>query len=152
MVRWCTSKFNIQILLRSARTVFMCFVFIWEQTATCAMLRSSIAHSIICTWLFRGKMHADWFNGIEILQGRWQHEEEVGYCYPSGLGKTLCTWNIYVPLVTKGLTDMYGSAAALKESSTNYWNCQLVDIRPSFLTYESRVFWIFDYLFFKYQV
>jgi len=23
-------------ILRSAQTVFMCFVFIWEQTATCA--------------------------------------------------------------------------------------------------------------------
>jgi hypothetical protein len=32
-------------------------------------------------------MHADWFNGIEILQGRWQHGEKVGYCYPSGLEK-----------------------------------------------------------------
>jgi len=28
-------------------------------------------------------MHSDWFNGIEILQGRWQHGEKVGYCYPS---------------------------------------------------------------------
>jgi hypothetical protein len=50
-----------------------------------------------------GKMHSDWFNGIEILQGRWQHGEKVGYCYPSGLEKTLCKWDIYVPLVTKGL-------------------------------------------------
>jgi hypothetical protein len=41
-------------------------------------------------------MHSDWFNGIEILQGRWQHGEKVGYCYPSGLGKTLCKWGIYV--------------------------------------------------------
>jgi hypothetical protein len=30
----------------------------------------SIAHSIICTRLFRGKMHSDWFNEIDILQGR----------------------------------------------------------------------------------
>ena len=29
----------------------------------------SIAHSIICTRLFRWKIHSDWFNGIEILQG-----------------------------------------------------------------------------------
>jgi hypothetical protein len=58
--------------------------------------------SIICTRLFRGKMHSDWFNGIEILQGRWQHGEKVGYCYPSGLEKTLCKWDMYVPLVTKG--------------------------------------------------
>jgi hypothetical protein len=27
----------------------------------------------------------------------------VGYCYPSGLEKTLCKWNVYVPLVTNGL-------------------------------------------------
>jgi hypothetical protein len=49
-------------------------------------------------------MHSDWFNGIEILQGRWQHGEKVGYCYPSGLVKTFCKRdiNLYVPLVTKG--------------------------------------------------
>ena len=29
-------QFNIQQLYHSAQTVFMCFVFIWEQTATCA--------------------------------------------------------------------------------------------------------------------
>jgi len=63
----------------------------------------SIAHSIICTRLFRGKMHSDWFNGIEILHGRWQHGEKVGYCYPSGLERTVCKWDMYVPLVTKGL-------------------------------------------------
>jgi hypothetical protein len=50
----------------------------------------NIAHSIICTQLFRGKMHSDWFNGLEILQGRWQRGEKVGYCYPSGLERTLC--------------------------------------------------------------
>jgi len=60
----------------------------------CAMLQSSIAHSIICTRLFRGKIRSDWFNGIEILQGRWQHGEKVGYCYHSGLEKTLCKWDI----------------------------------------------------------
>jgi hypothetical protein len=38
----------------------------------------SIAHSMIFTRLFRGKMHSDWFNGIEILQGRWQDGEKVG--------------------------------------------------------------------------
>ena len=52
---------------------------------------------------YRGKMHSDWFNGIGILQGRWQHGEKVGYCYPSGLEKTLCKWDIYVALVMKGL-------------------------------------------------
>jgi hypothetical protein len=48
-------------------------------------------------------MHSDWFNGIDILQGRWQHGEKVGYCYPSGLEKTLCRRDIYVLLVMKGL-------------------------------------------------
>jgi len=48
-------------------------------------------------------MHSDWLNGIEILQGRWQHGERVGYCSPSGLEKTLCKWDINVVLVTKGL-------------------------------------------------
>ena len=72
----------------------------------CAMLLCSIAHSIICmVRLFRGKMHSDRFNGIEILQGRWQHREKVGYCSPRGLEKTLCKWDIYVPLVTKGLYE-----------------------------------------------
>ena len=29
-------QFNIQQLYALPHTVFMCFVFIWEQTATCA--------------------------------------------------------------------------------------------------------------------
>jgi hypothetical protein len=48
-------------------------------------------------------MHSDWFNEIEILQGKWQHGEKVGYCYHSGLEKTLCKWEMYFPLVTKWL-------------------------------------------------
>jgi len=28
--------------------------------------------------------------GTETLQGRWQHGEKVGNCYPSGLEETLC--------------------------------------------------------------
>jgi len=35
-------------------------------------------------------------------------EKKVGYCYPSGLEKTLCKWDIYVPLVTKGLKGAGG--------------------------------------------
>jgi hypothetical protein len=31
----CTNKLNILTIVRSAHTVFMCFVFVWEQTATC---------------------------------------------------------------------------------------------------------------------
>jgi len=67
------------------------------QMILCAMLHGSIAHSIICTRLFCGKIHFDWFNVIEILQGRWQHGEKVGYCYPSGLEKTLCKWDLQGP-------------------------------------------------------
>jgi hypothetical protein len=47
-----------------------------------------------CTQLFHGKMHSGWFKEIDILQGRWQHGEKVGYCYPSRLEKTLCKWDI----------------------------------------------------------
>jgi hypothetical protein len=83
----------------------------------CAMLHSSIAHSIICTRLFRGKMHSDWFNGTEI-QGRRQYAEKVGYYYPSGLEKTLCKWDIYIPLVTKGLSYFFsGRTVGLKTAA-----------------------------------
>jgi hypothetical protein len=59
------------------------------------------------TRLFGGKMHSDWFNGKEILQGRWQHGEKVGYCHPSRLEKALCKWGVYIPLVTKGLKKRF---------------------------------------------
>jgi hypothetical protein len=58
-------------------------------------------------------MHSDWFNGIEILQGGWQHGEKVGYCYPGRLEKTLCKWEIYVPLVTKGLSNLMYSISSV---------------------------------------
>jgi hypothetical protein len=44
-------------------------------------------------------MYSDWFNGIDILQGRWRHVEKVGYCYPSGLEKTLCMVKVKCTLV-----------------------------------------------------
>jgi hypothetical protein len=88
------------------------------------MLLCSIAHCIICTVrLFRGKKHSDWFNGIEILQGRWQHGDKVGHCYPSGLEKTLCKWEIYVPLVMKGLTFWHRSFK-FKFLHTLYVKCE----------------------------
>ena len=64
----------------------------------------SIAHSNICRRLFRGKIHFDWFHGLQSVQGSWQHGEEVGYWYPSRIENTICKWEIYVPLVTKGST------------------------------------------------
>jgi len=34
LVTWCTNRYNIQQLY-ALPTLFMCFLFIWEQTATC---------------------------------------------------------------------------------------------------------------------
>jgi hypothetical protein len=64
-------------------------------------------------------MHYDWFNGIEIFKGRWQHGEKVGYCYPSGLEKTLCKWDICVLLVMKGLILLEWS-----KSGSNFIMCR----------------------------
>jgi hypothetical protein len=36
LVTECTNKLKILTTVRSAHTVFTCFVFVWEQTATCA--------------------------------------------------------------------------------------------------------------------
>jgi hypothetical protein len=33
---------------------------------------------------------------VEILQGRWQHGEEVGNWYPNGLDKALFKWDIRI--------------------------------------------------------
>jgi hypothetical protein len=110
-VRWdnsispcCHLPWSISIPLNQSECIFPQNSRV--KMIMCAMLLCSIAHSIICTRLFRGKIHSDWFNGIEILQGRWQRREKVGYCYSSGLEKTLCKWDIYVPLVTKGLNNV----------------------------------------------
>jgi hypothetical protein len=53
------------------------------------MILCAVLHAALHTVSFvHGKMHSDWFNGIEILQGkRRQHGEKVGYCYPSGIEK-----------------------------------------------------------------
>ena len=67
----------------------------------------SIAYSIICMWLFRRKVYFDWFNGKEILQGRWQHGEKVGYCYPSGLTKTLGKWVHICPAGHERVNEQY---------------------------------------------
>jgi hypothetical protein len=62
-----------------------------------------MVHAALHTVSFvKGKMHSDWFKGIEILQGRWLNAGKVRYCYLSGLEKD-CKWDMYVPLVTKGL-------------------------------------------------
>jgi hypothetical protein len=73
-----------------------------SKCVTTASHPSSTALSITCSHLSRWKMHSDWFQGVEI-QGRWQHAEEMGYWYPSGLAKTICKWDTNVPLVMKGI-------------------------------------------------
>ena len=103
-VRWDNS---IPIFLHAA--IFLeVSLFRWTSQnafSRVQMILFAMLHSALQTVSFvHGKMHSDWSNGIEILQGRWQHGEKVGYCYPSGLEKTLCKWDMYVPLVTKGLT------------------------------------------------
>jgi len=47
-------------------------------------------------------MHSDWVNGIKILKSKWEHGEKLGYCYPSGLEKTLFKWDIFAPLIMEG--------------------------------------------------
>jgi len=74
-------------------------------------------------------MHSDWFNGIEILQGRWQNGEKAGYCYPSKLEKTLCKWDIYVPLVTKGLKRLINKLCLRAAKITHYLNTKSVYIK-----------------------
>jgi hypothetical protein len=41
----------------------------------------------------------------------------MGYWYPSGLAKTFCKWDIYVPLVMKGLTFNDETVSDLKTLS-----------------------------------
>jgi hypothetical protein len=40
---------------------------------------------------------------VEIHYGRWQHGEELGNWYSNGLENAIFKWDIYVPLVMKGL-------------------------------------------------
>jgi len=102
-----TYKESFQVLWDNSIPLFLhaaiyLEVSLFSWTSQNAFSRETAVYKRYITRLFRGKMHSDWFNGIAILQGRWQHGEKVGYCYPSGLEKTLCKWDIYVPLVTKG--------------------------------------------------
>jgi hypothetical protein len=71
----------------------------------------SIAHSIICTRLFRGKMHSDWLNGIEMLQGKmaaWRKK-----------------WDTVIPADLKRLfvSGTYMSRWSRKGKGTQYQGC-----------------------------
>jgi hypothetical protein len=91
-------------------------------------------------------MHSDWFNGIEILQGRWQHGEKVGYCYPSGLEKTPFKWDIYVPLVTKVVMHYREIFAALYEIHTISINTLCLQNVELFSTFNPMVCKVTTYL------
>jgi hypothetical protein len=82
-------------------------------------------------------MHSGWFNGIEIFQGRWQYGEEVGYCYTNGLEKTLCKWDMYVPL-TKSLFKSFGITVShffsMLPSTLNYFD-SVEPVRKHFPVY-----------------
>jgi len=60
-------------------------LFRWTSQNAFSCVQMILYAMLHATWLFCGKMHSDWFNRIEILQGRWHRGEKVGYCYPSGL-------------------------------------------------------------------
>ena len=86
---------------------------------------NSISLFLHCTQyhLYTGKCILTGSTEQRYFKVRWQHGEKVGYCYPSGLEKTLCKWDIYVPLVTKRLrscqpTQWYAFKIRLFR---NYW-------------------------------
>jgi hypothetical protein len=42
---------------------------------------------------------------LTLSQGRRQHGEKVGYCYPNGLEKTPCKWYMYTVCLKSKCTD-----------------------------------------------
>jgi hypothetical protein len=92
------------------------------QVLTTESHPSSTAHNIIFTWQFHRKICSDWFHGVKILQGRCQHGEEVRYWYPSRLEKTICKWDIYVPLVTKGVMNFIVNNQEIFETNSSVHN------------------------------
>ena len=100
-VRWDNS---IPLFLHAAIYLEVS-LFRWTSQNKFCRVQMIMLHAALHTVSFvHGKIYSDWFNGIVILQGRWQHGEKVGYCYPSGLEKTLYKWDIRVSLITKRLT------------------------------------------------
>jgi hypothetical protein len=63
-----------------------------------------------------------------------------GYCYPSGLQKTLCKWDIYVPLVTKGLQYDNNSIYHILQSEILHSPLQRLYLFRAIVTVNSDVF------------
>ena len=72
--------------------------------------------------------------------------KKVGYCYPSGLEKTLCKWYIYVPLVTKKLIEAIAFRGSVKTFFSIFvlcygstWSATLLSVQKSDFQYVSRI-------------
>jgi hypothetical protein len=74
-------------------------------------------------------MHSDWFNGIDILQGKWQHGEKVGYCNPSGLEKTLSKWDIICTAGHEGVNRWSESKWGKSTILGDLWGCKFINTK-----------------------
>jgi hypothetical protein len=83
----CIVNNNAENMKAPTMLISMKYTQNWVKYTKTESHPRSIAHSNVCTRLFGGKMHSDWFHGVEIVQGRWHHGEEVGYWYPCRLEK-----------------------------------------------------------------
>jgi len=90
----CIVNNNAEIIKAPITLISLKYTQNWLKYITTDSHQHSIAHGNICRRLFRGKMHSDWFHGVEVVQGRWQHGEDVGYCYPNRLERAICKWDI----------------------------------------------------------
>jgi hypothetical protein len=64
MVTGCTNKLNILTTLRSAHTVFVCFVSVWEQTATLVFITGmESVYSAVRTGCLNEAVYAPSFKG-----------------------------------------------------------------------------------------
>jgi hypothetical protein len=62
----------------------------------------------------------------------------LGYCYPSGLEKTLCKWEVYVPLVTKGLKQYKKKTLFLLKTTQDRQTHSVLRIYERLLSLKSR--------------
>jgi hypothetical protein len=64
-------KKNISIPLNQSECIF-------PRNSRVQMILCAMLHAAMHTVSFvHGKMHSDWLNGIEILEGRWQPGEKA---------------------------------------------------------------------------
>jgi hypothetical protein len=77
-------------------------------------------------------MHSDWYHGVEILQRRWRHGEDVGYWYPSGHAKLftkrlkrpwLCVMQFLFPFLKLSTQLTFRVAYHIVMQQTSYCFC-----------------------------